>query len=322
MTPRAASVHPLSLISARVDGEITPGEARFLEAHLKTCSACQKKEAELKVSAAELAGLPVAPPPAGAIDRLRIRLRERSRDVPGPTPVLSPVATAEVRTTSRPWHRTTSGVSLATALATIAVVALLYSFRIREDHAEAPRPTSIRRAIPPPPASRPVAAAPKIDSPRPTPVARVADTPPPQIDLEPAAEDPPPSSAPLPEAAPPQTAELAELEELEERKPDEAATRLSPIYFRGESKRLTPEGRRIVESVAGLLREHPGALLEIHGHAGERRSMEKSLALGQKRALAVAHHLQELGIEPARLLSVSRPTDSAPADRVEFALRP
>lgn len=322
MTPRAASVHPRSLISSRLDREITPGETRFLDAHLRTCPACQRKEADLKVIVSGLAGLPVAAPPAEAIDRLLIRLRERRHEALGPAPVLSVVPRAEIRK----WHRT-PWVWLVPAAATISVVVLFYSWGIRMDPgvippppdtfspvavAQAPVRPSIDDAVPPP--------APMVEVPRPTEEARVADQPAPLLDPEPAAETAQPDPDPLPDAAAPAGTELRD------REPDEAVGGLSPIYFKRGSKRLTAEARQLVETVAEFLHQNQAVVLEIQGHTDSQRSIPKSLALGQKRALAVARHLEQLGIDSARLLPVSygenHPADSGHDDRVEFALQP
>ena len=66
--------HPVDLISARIDDEITPEETEFLDAHLESCAACRKKDRSLRSIAHKLATLPIAPPPEHAVSRLLDRL--------------------------------------------------------------------------------------------------------------------------------------------------------------------------------------------------------------------------------------------------------
>ncbi len=64
---------------------------------------------------------------------------------------------------------------------------------------------------------------------------------------------------------------------------------------------------------ASALRNRSGVSIQIEGHCDERGTVEYNLALGDKRAKAVANYLASLGVERARLSTISygkeRPAD-------------
>jgi peptidoglycan-associated lipoprotein len=77
------------------------------------------------------------------------------------------------------------------------------------------------------------------------------------------------------------------------------------VYFDFDSALIRSEFKDSIDAHARQLMAEPAALLRIEGHADERGSREYNLALGQRRADAVARALQLLGVADARLETVS-----------------
>jgi len=332
---RAVPVHPLELISAQIDGEISPGETKFLGAHLRTCASCQQRQAELRRIAAGLDGMPVAAPPAGAIERLLERVRHDCRP-PLPLPLPPPAAPAPPVVAEPPAEQTAPGrsrailtVPLALAAA-LAVVLLVFRMNTPVDTpadpaAPQPSPTvtedrspaAVPIVSPPISLAASVAPAEAIDPPA-APSPRIA---PPVAPLAaPARPDevPRPAAPAAPDDTLPPAALPAppEVVEAELREPHADPVVLPTIEFRGNSKQLSRQARQLVATVAEFLRQHEDVKLVIRGHA-EAKSTDKSLALGQSRALAVARHLEDLGIDPSRLVPTPAGSED---DRVDFAL--
>ena len=86
----------------------------------------------------------------------------------------------------------------------------------------------------------------------------------------------------------------------------QAISRIEPsVYFDFDSFVVKPDYQNTVSSFASLLRADPRAELVIEGNADERGTSEYNLALGQKRAEAVARALGVLGVAENRLEAVS-----------------
>lgn len=77
------------------------------------------------------------------------------------------------------------------------------------------------------------------------------------------------------------------------------------VYFDFDAYTIRNSDRAIVESHAQWLRSNPGRSVMLRGHTDRRGGIEYNLALGQKRADAVRSSLQLLGVNPARVESVS-----------------
>jgi outer membrane protein OmpA-like peptidoglycan-associated protein len=322
---KAAPVHPLELISARIDGEITPGETRFLEAHLRSCSACQGREAELRAIASGLAASPVPSPPAEAFERLLARLR-RQESAPLASVTVLPVAeTIDAAELSRPvtiFRRVAAGVAAATIVTMTVFVVLQGSppvdERMLESEPRAFQPSAL--SAPPPPTPAPAAEIlmtagdPVPDAPPPAPTPRPA--------VQRVTVVAPPVRIEAPEATPVAQPIVTEAPAQDRAEPpaavrDEPPVALASIPFEGNSKRLTREAKQQIEAAARLLQQRDDATLLVRGHATGKRSIEKNDALGHKRALAVAHHLEELGIDPGRIRTVDAGGGS---DRVVLSL--
>jgi peptidoglycan-associated lipoprotein len=83
----------------------------------------------------------------------------------------------------------------------------------------------------------------------------------------------------------------------------DAASRF--VYFEFDSFAIAPQFKPVVERHAQGLVQDRDKRLVIAGHADERGSREYNLALGQKRADAVARSLALLGADASRVETVS-----------------
>ncbi|RPE70696.1 peptidoglycan-associated lipoprotein [Tibeticola sediminis] len=77
------------------------------------------------------------------------------------------------------------------------------------------------------------------------------------------------------------------------------------IYFDFDSYVVKPEFQSVVEAHARYLRADPKRHAVLEGHTDERGGREYNLALGQKRAEAVARALSLLGVGSAQVEAVS-----------------
>ncbi len=77
------------------------------------------------------------------------------------------------------------------------------------------------------------------------------------------------------------------------------------VYFDYDSFVVKDEFRPVVETNAKALAADPAKKVSVEGHTDERGGREYNLALGQKRAEAVAKSLTLLGAAPAQVEAVS-----------------
>jgi peptidoglycan-associated lipoprotein len=77
------------------------------------------------------------------------------------------------------------------------------------------------------------------------------------------------------------------------------------VFFGYDKYDLSPEARTTIEKQAAWLKTYPHINVSVEGHCDERGTREYNLALGEKRATAVRNYLVALGIEPARLQTIS-----------------
>jgi peptidoglycan-associated lipoprotein len=77
------------------------------------------------------------------------------------------------------------------------------------------------------------------------------------------------------------------------------------VYFGYDQYDLSAEARATLEKQAALLRKYPAVDIIIQGHADERGTLEYNLALGERRANSAKDYLVALGINPARIRTVS-----------------
>lgn len=81
---------------------------------------------------------------------------------------------------------------------------------------------------------------------------------------------------------------------------------MRPIYFRGDSWEITPEGSAALQADASALISMGAFRATVEGHADARGTQEYREWLGLWRAKVVKDHLRDLGVDPSRLTLVSR----------------
>ena len=77
------------------------------------------------------------------------------------------------------------------------------------------------------------------------------------------------------------------------------------VMFEFDSASLTVEAQEILRAKAEWLRDNPGVRVIIEGHCDERGTNEYNLALGDRRAYSAKAFLTDLGIDDARLTTIS-----------------
>lgn len=77
------------------------------------------------------------------------------------------------------------------------------------------------------------------------------------------------------------------------------------VFFDYDKYNVRPDQRGTVEALAAWLDTNPSVTLSVEGHCDERGTREYNLALGERRANSVRDYLVALGINPARLSTVS-----------------
>jgi peptidoglycan-associated lipoprotein len=77
------------------------------------------------------------------------------------------------------------------------------------------------------------------------------------------------------------------------------------VFFDYDSAELRPDAQATLGEIGAWLMAHPNATVTIEGHCDERGTREYNLALGERRAQAVANYLAASGVEASRMQTVS-----------------
>ena len=80
---------------------------------------------------------------------------------------------------------------------------------------------------------------------------------------------------------------------------------LTSVFFDTNKADLRDDTREALAANAAWLRAHPTVRIVVEGHCDERNTTEYNLALGWRRANAVRDYLASLGVEAARVSTVS-----------------
>lgn len=78
-----------------------------------------------------------------------------------------------------------------------------------------------------------------------------------------------------------------------------------PIYFGFDDYTLNADAQAKLTAMADALKASKSAAIQIQGHCDERGTIEYNLALGERRAQSVKNFLSQLGVESARLSTIS-----------------
>ncbi len=82
-------------------------------------------------------------------------------------------------------------------------------------------------------------------------------------------------------------------------------TSLKMVHFDFDKYVLSPEAQSAVQYNSEILKRYPNVAIIVEGHCDERGTPEYNLALGERRAGAVAEYMSTLGITPNRISTVS-----------------
>jgi peptidoglycan-associated lipoprotein len=86
---------------------------------------------------------------------------------------------------------------------------------------------------------------------------------------------------------------------------DLAATAGDRVFFAYDQSTISPEGQQILQRQSEWLKRYAQVSVTIEGHCDERGTREYNLALGERRAQAVKHVLVALGVQAARIQTIS-----------------
>ncbi|HUK11566.1 MAG TPA: peptidoglycan-associated lipoprotein Pal [Stellaceae bacterium] len=77
------------------------------------------------------------------------------------------------------------------------------------------------------------------------------------------------------------------------------------VFFGFNRSDITPEAQQILSRQAQLLQANPSISITIAGNCDERGTREYNLGLGERRANAAKQALVALGVNPARITTIS-----------------
>ena len=77
------------------------------------------------------------------------------------------------------------------------------------------------------------------------------------------------------------------------------------VFFEYDSATLRPDARTTLDGLASQMQKQPHCRFVIEGHCDERGTREYNLALGERRASVVVNYLAALGVDPARMQTIS-----------------
>lgn len=84
-----------------------------------------------------------------------------------------------------------------------------------------------------------------------------------------------------------------------------ASVAADKIYFDTDKYDIDTQDQDILRSQAQWLAANPTAKVTVEGHADERGTRDYNLALGERRANAAKNYLASLGVDSARITTIS-----------------
>src|SRR5690348_9355123 len=97
----------------------------------------------------------------------------------------------------------------------------------------------------------------------------------------------------------------ADINSFDNMVPDRAALAAYTIHFAFDSSVIRHSEDANLQSVASALKSDPSTKLTIEGNCDERGTEEYNRSLGDRRALAAREALAKLGVDPARIRTMS-----------------
>ena len=80
---------------------------------------------------------------------------------------------------------------------------------------------------------------------------------------------------------------------------------LSPVYFDFDQSGIRSDMTEVLVKDAEVMQKSPGGAIVIEGNTDDRGTSEYNLALGERRALAAKQYLLDLGVDGARIQTIS-----------------
>ena len=77
------------------------------------------------------------------------------------------------------------------------------------------------------------------------------------------------------------------------------------VYFGYDSSSLTSEAQAVLSAQANYLKDNSSVSIIVEGHCDERGTREYNIALGERRANAVAQFLRSAGVDSSRITTIS-----------------
>jgi len=77
------------------------------------------------------------------------------------------------------------------------------------------------------------------------------------------------------------------------------------VFFAFDDSRISSEYAQVLAAHADFLVQNPNVTVTVEGHCDERGTPEYNIALGERRAKAVAQYLQNLGVSSSQVTTVS-----------------
>lgn len=77
------------------------------------------------------------------------------------------------------------------------------------------------------------------------------------------------------------------------------------VYFDFDTSNVSSQFSSMLDAHAAFLRANPSVKVLVEGHADERGTPEYNIALGERRAKAVARYLEGLGVNASQIETVS-----------------
>lgn len=96
----------------------------------------------------------------------------------------------------------------------------------------------------------------------------------------------------------PSAEELARMQDIEARK-------ARVVYFDFDDATIKPEARDLLALHGAFLAKNGGVSVQIEGHCDERGTPEYNVALGERRAKAVAQVLMSYGVQSSQIKTIS-----------------